>query len=259
MKPSRLILFVIIPLLTSCFPKKPEISLPAIPAHPLIEALEQRRQAFAGLTALASVTTVKAGSRRAYDTVGIVIDGQRRLRVEVYGPLGQSLMTLVWDGAEALLRLEDGRIVRPGRAGLERLLGVTMDAGELCAVLTGNIPAETSAFAASAFRNVDGSDLVVLDKGKTQYRFSVFSPDLGSEQPVRIVAAELYRSDRLVYRIRYEGPEQALHYMIARTVNIEIPEQKTLLAVVYGDVEINAPLPADAFVLSAGETEEKRP
>ncbi len=259
MKPARVIPFVIIPLLVACAPKQPEISLPAIPARPLIEALEQRRMAFAGLTAVASADAVRSGRKRSYDTVGIVIDGQRRLRVEAYGPLGQSLLSLVWDGAETLLRLEDGRVVRPGPAGLERVLGMAIEGGELCAILTGNIPEGVSASAAEAFRNNDGSALVVLRQGRSERRISVILPEAGPAADARIVADELYRSGRLAYRVRYGAMERAPQYLIAKTVEIESGENKTSLSIVYNDVEVNAPLPDDAFILPGGETGASRP
>jgi len=253
-KPARIIPFVIIPLLIACIPKQPEISLPAVPPRPLIEALEQRRLAFTGLKAVASVDAVRSGSRRSYETVGIVIDGQRRLRVEVYGPLGQSLMTLVWDGGEVLLQLEDGRVVRPGQAGLKRFFGVAMDAGELCAVLTGNLPASGSTAAATAFRDNDGSALVVLREGEAERRISVMLPETGPAADIRIAAEELYRSGRLAYRVRYGAMERISQYLIAKAVEIESGENKTSLTIVYNDAEVNTPLPADAFILSGGET-----
>jgi hypothetical protein len=159
-KISRLIPFVIIPLLFACLPKKPEIPLTEVPSGPLVQMLEQRRQSFSGLKAVVSVETVRSGRKRAYDTVGIMIDGQRRLRAEVFGPLGQSMMTLVWDGADVAVRLDDGRVVMPGQAGLERILGIAMDAGELCGALSGNIPAAAQPAETRAFRKPDGSFLI---------------------------------------------------------------------------------------------------
>ena len=257
--PSRLISLIIISLLIACSPKKPEISLPAIPARPLVQALEQRRSAFTGLKAVASVAVVRSGRKRTYDTVGIVIEGQRRLRVEAYGPLGQSVATLVWNGAETLLRMEDGRVERPGPADLERLLGIQTAGGELCAILTGNIPASDATAAGIAFRNADGSALVVLNEGEAEYRVSVVMPETGLAQDVRISVSELYRSDRLVYRVRYEEMERVSQYLIAKTVKIESPESNTSLTVVYDDLDVNAPLPDDAFILPGGETGAPRP
>lgn len=217
-----------------------------------MEALEQRRQMFAGLKAVASVETVRAGRKRSYDTVGIVIEGQQRLRVEAYGPLGQSLATLVWDGAEVLLRLEDGRVLTPGPAGLERMLGVAMDAGELCAVLVGNIPAAVSSKEARAFQRPDGSYVIELSAGDLLRRWYVLLSEPGPEPQVRITMSELYRSGKLVYRARYEYEEPISRYLVAKIVHIENPGKKVSLTVEYNEMDVNAPLGDDAFKLLDG-------
>jgi hypothetical protein len=252
-KISRLIPFVIIPLLFACLPKKPEIPLTEVPFGPLVQMLEQRRQSFSGLKAVASVETVRSGRKRAYDTVGIMIDGQRRLHMEAYGPLGQSLVTLVWNGTDVAVRLADGRVVRPGQAGLERILGVAMDAGELCAVLSGNIPAITSSTATRAFREPNGSSLIEMIDGDTRRLIHVLLPEAGSGQGIRITDSELYRSDKLVYRARYEEMEQISRYLIPKNLRIENPEKKISLAVVYNETDVNVPLNDDAFKLPDGE------
>lgn len=252
MKTASLISLVIIPLLFACFPKKPEIPLPAVPALPLMQALEQRRQMFAGLKAMASVETVRSGRKRSYDTVGIVIGGQQRLRVEAYGPLGQSLVMLVWDGADVLLRLEDGRVLMPGPAGLEKMLGVAMDPGELCAVLTGNIPGTASSKEALAFQEPDGSSVVELSSGDVLRRWHVSLSDPGPEQGIRITMSELYRSGKLVYRARYEQAEPLSRYLMAKIVRIENPDKKVSLTVEYNEMDVNVPLGDDAFKLSDG-------
>ena len=237
---------VIIPLLFACLPKKPEVSLPAVPAGPLVQALEQRRQKVSGLKAVASVVTVRSGRKRSYDTVGMVIDGRQRLRVEAYGPLGQSLVTLVWDGSTVLLRLDDGRVLTPGPAGLERILGVAMDAGELCAVLTGNLPA-ARVEDATAYQEPDGSYLLDLSEGDFLRRLYLVFPGRGPEPQVRITASELYRTERLVYRARYEQIEQISQYPMAKTVRIENPGKKVSLTIVYDEMDVNPPLDDDAF------------
>jgi len=243
---------LIIPFLFACSPKKPEISLPAAPALPLMQALEQRRQMFAGLKAMASVETVRNGRKRSYDTVGIVIEGQQRLRVEAYGPLGQSLVTLLWDGIEVLLRLDDDRVLTPGQAGLERVLGVAMDAGELCAVLTGNLPATAPAEGTRAFQGPGGSFVIELSSGDLLRRLYVLLSDPGPEQGIRITASELYRSGKLVYRARYEQATPVSRYLMAKIVHIENPDKKVSLTVEYNEMDVNVPLGEEAFKLSDG-------
>jgi hypothetical protein len=252
-KIPRLIPVVIIPLLFACLPKKPEIPLTEIPSSPLVQMLEQRRQSFTGLKAVASVKMVRSGRKRSYDTVGIMVDGQRRFRVEAYGPLGQSLMTLVWDGIDVALRLEDGKVVKPGPAGLEKIVGVAMDAGELCCVLSGNIPPVVQPVKTRAFRKPDGSSLIELTTGDTLRRVHVLLSGYGSEQSLRITAIELYRSGKLMYRALYEQMEQISQYLIPKTIRIENPEQKISLIIVYEETDVNVPLNEDAFKLPDAE------
>jgi Domain of unknown function (DUF4292) len=252
-KIPRIIPVVIIPFLFACLPKKPEIPLTEIPSGPLFQMLEQRRQSFTGLKAVASVETVRSGRKRSYDTVGIMVDGQRRFRVEAYSPLGQSLMMLVWDGTDVALRLEDGRVVRPGPAGLEKIIGVAMDAGELCSVLSGNIPADVQPVETRAFRKPDGSSLIELSRGDTLRHVHVLLSGSGPEQSFRIKAIELYRSGKLVYRALYEQMEQISQYLIPKTVRIENPERKISLTIVYDETDVNVPLNDDAFKLPDAE------
>ncbi len=253
MSRNRLIADFLPLLLAACFPPQPEIVLPPLPARPLVDALELRREKFVGLKALARADIITAGKKRSYDSVGIVVDGQRRLRVEVFGPLGEALATLVWDGREMQLRLEDGREVRPGAADIERLIGLAMDGRELCAALSGNIPDSEAELPAKAYREPDGGSLLVLNGVNGERRVSVQLPEPGHPQDVQIVQEELYRSGRLAYRARYEAVERVAEYLIAKTMTIESPGRHTSVTLTYSDVDINTPLPDDAFVLHAGE------
>ncbi len=253
MKIFRLIPFIIVPLLFACHPKKPEIFLPEIPSGLLIQKLEQRRQSFLGLKALAGVDIFKSGRKRAYDTVGVMLDGQRRLRVEAYGPLGQSLATLIWDGSEVLLRRDDGRVSRPGQAGLERILGITMEAGELCAVLSGNVPAFAQPAETRAYREPDGGSLVEITTADMRRLLHVAVLGSGPGQSIWITDAELYRSGKLVYRARYGQTETGSQYSIPKTILIENPERNTSLAVAYHEAEVNVLLTDEVFTLPGAE------
>jgi hypothetical protein len=252
-KISRLIALAVVVLLCACLPKKPEPPLTEIPAGPAVEALALRRQSFATLKALAVVESVRSGRKRSYENVGIIVDGQRRLRAEAYGPLGQAVFTLVWGGSGISLRQDDDSTSMPAAAGLEKLFGVEIEASELCAVLTANLPASASSAAPRAYQEPDGSVLLEWTDGAMLRRFFVVLPaGTGPGQEVRIVASELYRSGKLVYRAWYEQTTAVSRYLMPKTVKIENPGKKISLTILYSDLEVNLPISDDAFILPGG-------
>ncbi len=241
----------VIPLLFACLPKKPEVPLTEIPAGPAAEALVLRRQSFATLKALAVVESARSGRKRTYENVGMLVDGQKRLRAEAYGPLGQSLFTLVWSGNGLVLREDDKNVAMPAQAGLERLLGMAIEAPELCAILSANLPDIAPSVSPRAYQEPDGSDLLEWTDGALLRRFFVALPGPGQPE-VRIVASELYRSGKLVYRVWYEQTLEVSRYLIPKTVKIENPGKKISLSIMYSDVDVNQPLSDDAFTLPEG-------
>lgn len=258
MKTVRIIaLFIAVPLLFSCLPKIPEIPGTETPAGPLLQVLERQRQALATLKAIARVEVVKGGKKRAFDTVGIVLDGQRRLRLEAFGPLGQSILALVWDGKEVMFRLpDDDRIIRPGQAGVERIIGMSIEAKDLCALFSGTItelPSVSSKARAYCTRN--NICVIELLEGDVVRRIKVFPASSG--RGLRIAAQELYRTNTLMYRVRYDGVEEISSLMIPRVVILENPEKNAMLTIEYGDVDVNVPVTDDVFTLSDKEADAK--
>ena len=258
MKTSRLIALIVIPLLFSCLPQKPEIPMDEVPAGPLLQALEQRRQSFAGLRAMASVAVVKRGGKRTLENVGIVLDGQRRFRIEAFGPLGQSVLALVWDGSEVLTRLPgNDRVVRQGPAGLERLLGEGLEVRELCAILSGNIPVIVPPSDARLFCGQAGECMLELSQGDRVRRVKVLLPPGPGSMP-KLVSLALYRSGKLVYQARFDTTAEIAHYLLPTTLVIENPDKKLLFTIVYSDAEVNIPINDEAFLLNDAETGDGR-
>jgi hypothetical protein len=250
-KIRRIIAFIIIPLLFSCLPKKPEIPGTEVPAGPLVQALEQQRQSFIGLKAIASVQVVRQGKKRTFDDVGIVLDAQRRLRVEVFGPLGQSLIALVWDGNDVLLRMQDDdRIMRPGRAGIERLLGMSVEVKDLCAILSGTITEITRPSDARVFCTQNNACVLELSERNTVRLIHVLPPSVSPASWVRIAAQEVYRSNTLVYRTRYERMQEVSHVLLPGTIVIENPEKGVSVTIEYTEADVNMPVADDVFTLS---------
>ncbi|HEX9021921.1 MAG TPA: hypothetical protein VF903_11740 [Nitrospirota bacterium] len=251
MKITRPLAFVALLLLPACLPKRPEIPGVRVPAGPLVQALEQQRRSFTGLKAVASVKMARAGGKRSFDTVGIVLDDRRRLRVEAYGPLGQSLVTLLWDGKDALLRLSDGRILRPGQAGMEKIFGMGIEAKELCAVLAGTVPESVPPADAQAYCAQNGVCVVEFPEEKdTVRRVHVLSSATGAAARIRMSAQEVYRSDRLAYRARYEGlAEKTSSIPLPGTITIDNPEKDVSVTITYAEADVNVPIGDDAFTM----------
>jgi hypothetical protein len=255
-KALRPLLFVVLSLLSACLPKLPEIPLTEVPAGPLVQELEQRRQAFTGLKATAAIQAVRKGRKRAFDNVSILLAAQDRLRLEAYGPLGQSVLALVWNGREVLLRLPgQDRVVRPGAFGLERLLGAGLEVQELCAALSGNIPPVPKSAAVSAACS-EGNRIceVTVRQGDLVRRVQVANRSAGpGSLPVPAVS-ELYRDGKLVFRALFEEVLETSPYLMPRTVIIENPDKEFSLTINYAEVDVNVPIDETLFSLPDDET-----
>jgi outer membrane lipoprotein-sorting protein len=249
-KKAGLIALIIIPLLFACAPKKTDIPMTALPADPLLQALDRHRRSFTGLKAIASVEIVKRGRKRTLDTVGVVVDGQQRLRVEAYGPMGQSLMAIVWDGRDILLRLpEEEGVVLPGSAGLERLFGEGLEASELCALLSGNIPGAGES-AALLLCGQNGDCLLEMRSGDLLRRVRVSPLAEGPGGEPRILAYELHREEKLLFQARFDEVEEISHYRLPMKIVIENPGRRLKLTVLYSEAEVNTPISDDVFSLT---------
>lgn len=259
MKTAGLIVALIVPLLFACYPIKTEIAMTAVPAAPLLEALDQQRHAFTGLKAVASATFVKSGRKRSFDTVGVVVDDERRLRLEAYGPMGQSIMVIVWDGQEILLRLpEENRIDHKGPAGLEQLLGQGLEPSELCAILSGNIPNVGKTASPVLLCGTNNECILRLSSGAllrtVQVSYPVDQPD---RQP-RIHSYELSRSGSILFKAWFDHVEEISHYPLPMQIEIENPGRNLQLTIIYHDAEVNMPIDNEAFSLTEDSENENR-
>ncbi len=254
MKPLLSALLAAALFLPACFPKKPEITLPEVPAETMVRALKFRRQSFTALSALASVQVVRKGRRRAFDTVGILLKSQEKFRIEAFGPLGRPILALAWNGKELQLKMAgDDRIHLPGPSVIEKLLGLRLELSVLSALLSGNIPAEADASKARAFCGQDSGCVVELNRGTDLSRvWGVFTPREASGRFI-ITAYEEYHGEKLLYRAQYSPMENIGGYPFPMNVLIESPGRKVKFAVEYSDVELNQPLDNGRFTLSEQE------
>ncbi len=254
MKAFRLCL-VFLPFLFACSPIKPEIYNNPVPPGPLIHDLERHQHSFSSLKGAADVEVEKRGRKRAFDSVAIVVDEQRRFRIEAYGPLGQSLLTVVWNGKDVLTLLPDeDKVVRTESAGLQNLLGEGLEPLELCAVLSGNIPALDKAIAASQRCSLEDVCLLELrdnrNAGVVRRVKVAFAGSGSGKQYPQILTYELYRSEKLLFRTRFEHVQEISGYLLPMQIVIENPDKHLILTVVYNDVELHSPVNDDVFTLA---------
>jgi hypothetical protein len=258
-KTTGLVAFLVIPLLFSCYPKKPEAPMVAVPAAPLLQALEQQRHAFSGLKAVASATLVKSGHRRTFDTVGVVVDDHSRFRIEAYGPLGQSIMAVVWDGREMLIRLpEENKVDHTGAAGLEKLLGQGLEPSELCAILSGNMPDKPEDTSPVLLCGETGDCILKLSNGSLIRTVRVSYPVGKAGWEPRIRSYELLRSGSLLYRVQFDRVEEISHYPLPTEIVIDSPEKKLQLILNYHEADVNTPIDNEAFSLTDDAETESR-
>jgi hypothetical protein len=224
--------------------------LPEVPAAPLVQALDHRRESFASLKAVARVEVERRGRRRAYESVAFVQKGQDRLRVEGFGMLGEPLFAAVWDGKEVLLRsASDPGVHRTGPAGFERLLGISLAPSDLCATLSGNVPPIPVEAETRAGCTAEGRCIVESRYDDTRWRVTLVMPQNGATGAVMIESTELYRGGGLVFRSRFEAAEMVGDYRLAKRVFVESPVRKVTVLVQYLDAVVNVPVEDGAFVL----------
>ncbi len=256
MSSFRLLALIALLFLFACAPRKPEMFTISVPAGPFLHYLEQRRDSFSSLKAIAHVEIDKRGRKRTFESVGVVVDDQRRFRLEAYGPLGQSLMAVVWNGEDVFIRMpNEDKVVRTGPAGLEKLLGQGLVPQEICAALSGNIPEAGLSVAASQRCSQEGDCIIELSNKESVRRIQIRRAVSGSTKSPQIQHYEMYRSDKILFRTRFDQYEEISHYLLPTHIIIESHDKSQSMTVTYGDIELNSPVNDDAFTLT-DETED---
>ena len=144
-----------------------------------------------------------------------------------------------------------------GPAGLGRLLGKGLEASDLCAVLSGNIPDAAPSSSATLLCGQERDCTLELRSDDVIRRVLLRYPATGSDQEPRVLSQELYRAGKLVYDARFERMQELSHYRLPISIVIENPDKKVLLTVQYTDVEVNTPISEESFVLGDGAGEKE--
>lgn len=251
MKTRVLLSVIIFPLLSACFVAPPEIPLHEVPAGPVVTALQQRRRSFTGMKAVARVETERKGKKRVYESVAILQRRFDKLRVEGYGPMGESIFTLVWDGTDVLVRKAgESEPMKVGQFGLERIMGVPLSPADLCSILSGNIPGIPDDSGAGVRCAQAGWCLVDLRHDDQRWRIKI-EPKGGANGDLRIDTIELFRGERVVFRSAFTYLKEGVNQVFPNPTRIHIdnPDREVSVTVNYQDVDVNVPVEDSVFVL----------
>jgi hypothetical protein len=235
-------------LLFSCAPKTIEIPMTEAPPDRLVQALTDRARSFRTLRALADVTVARKDRRRSFDTVAVLVDGRERFKLEAFGPLGQSIASVLWAGGDVLVDMNGEQRVLPQRgAGLERVLGAEVEPAELCAILSGNIP-DLPGPARPTLRCA-ANNICVLELRDGERAVKVY-PAMGWEPgPSILPMFEVYQDTKLVYRVRYGEFRQTAGYDLPRQIVVETPAKQISLKVNYAEADVNMLLDPALFLI----------
>ncbi len=254
MKPSHLILLVIPSLLLSCAAIQPGIPMNEVPAAPFLQALDRRVRSFFTLKTTASLQIARKERRRVFDNAGILVQGRDRFRIEAYGPLGETVMTLLWAGQDVLLDLEGTvRVMPPKNSGLDRILGSEVDPADLADILAGNVPGMSRTTRAKLLCPVHGG-ACVLELNTKELVIRVHPEADWESKGMVIRSCEILRKGSLVYQVRYESVADIAGYLLPKKITVENPDKQVVLTFQYFDAEVNAPLDAQDFTPPGGGT-----
>ncbi|HVP28648.1 MAG TPA: hypothetical protein VMW35_05745 [Myxococcota bacterium] len=211
----------------------------------LVDSLAAERQARHALRGtLRLALDGPQGSFRANQV--LVAQQPAQLRVEVQGFLAQTVAVLVTDGTRfELFRARERTLeygpVYPGL--LRDVARIDLDPAEAVPMLLGAPPVPDGLHVARAFQRGDETELELADgSGATRLRLAFGS------------ARELRRAERLdgdgapIWRATYDDFRPLGGVPFAYSVHIGFPPSSTEASVDFQQVELNPPLPQDAFV-----------
>jgi hypothetical protein len=256
---TRLLGLGLVLLLPACRIALPEAPLHEIPAQPMVEKIAALRASFSGMKAVARVVIDRKGRTRAYESVALIQQGYRKLKVEAYGPLGELLVALLWDGNDVIVRKSgDPEPLRVGQFGLERVIGVSIAPADLCSLLSGNVPEVPGDARTRAGCSADGSCSIDLWRDADLRWHVPFVPPAGDGAGSQVVAgADLYRKGRLVLHSSFEPGGWSAAQGLPKRVIIEDPDRKGRVVVEYEEAEANVTVGDSVFVLAPAEEQGK--
>lgn len=245
MKIRVLALLLLITAPAACRYRLPDLPGKDVPPGPIVTAIEARRELFRTAKAVARVETERGTRRRAYESVAIIVQGRDRLRVEGFGPLGESLYVLLWDGAAVRLRTHgQENYLTVGQAGLERALGMQLEPADLCAALVGALaPLPGRSVVAAGKCLSERRCMLDLASGSETWRLYLSDATRGI-----LDATEIYGGGSLLLRGRFDSPQIVSGFSFPMRVTLERPDRALRLMVEYQEVEVNVPVDEALFL-----------
>jgi hypothetical protein len=227
---------------------RPLVKLPSGLGEPAPDASGALQQAIGACLGIRSLTaevavggTAEGRRIRARLTAGVSPPASARL--EAVSPFGQPFFIFVATGDDATLLLpRENRVLEHGRPGevLEALTGVPLEARDLHDMLTG---CADSPAAATLQAHAYGDLWRLVEAG---HDTELFLHRETPETPWRLVAV-VSRSGGRSWRIDYGGFENSLPRAIRLTSLGAPPASAFDLHLTLSQIEVNAPLDAEAF------------
>jgi len=251
---KQLTLFLIISLLvTGCSSLQPKVDGPeSMTVSPAAEALYSRLQSqnsqlqsFKG-TGRMRIEDANGTQRARIMWAGY---GREKLRLEIMGATGQSLLSFAYDGERIyLISHAENRFYskRSSNASLEKLISLPISVSESLDLLAGRIPMEKQLLPIGVQVKENGEHFLVLKSLERNTRQKNIIIDTASGAVRRIEV--LGKDERLEYQAEFTQMQNVSGFEVPRELRISKPPQAKLQLVVE-QFWPNAAIPESLFVL----------
>lgn len=240
----HLVGWLLVAVLGGCaVPAKPPVEpLPAVSAQELLHSLELRAGRFEALQGLGRIRVTVAGRSQSARQV-LLVARPDRLRTEVLGPLGQTVLTVAAGEGILTAFLPGEKRFLSGAAtpeNLQRLIRVPLAPAELVRLMLHDVPLADASAARAEVREDRYVLMLPTAGGSLQTLF------LDSRKRLR--TAQFERNGVLLWRAGYDDfrPEDDLPL----SMRLEWPSAETDVELQLSDVKINTTLPAERFRLT---------
>lgn len=240
----HLVGWLLIAVLGGCaVPAKPPLEpLPAVSAQELLHSLELRAGRFEALQGLGRIRVTVTGRSQSARQV-LLVARPDRLRTEVLGPLGQTVLTVAAGEGMLTAFLPGEKRFLSGAAtpdNLQRLIRVPLAPAELVRLMLHDVPLADASAARAELREDRYVLLLPTAGGGLQTLFL--------DGRKRLRTAQFERNGVLQWRVGYDDfrPEDDLPL----SMRLEWPSAETDVELQLSDVKINTTLPAERFRLT---------